>query len=181
MKITEIRYYDGSFQKITKLGLSALFLEIQQIFLETKIELEETKDANGAAVIRKLVDDEFSKKDEWSKISAGGIDWIKKFRYNRTLIASIGVEVQLSARSDLLVRDLVHIRNAIQDGTIEVGVIVVPSDLLQRFLPDRTPSFKDALRIFEQEFPEAQSYPIILMAVEHDGAGKALSKQKRKS
>jgi len=143
--------------------------------------LIEEKDGNGAAEIRKMADEAFEAKTDWTKISTGGIDWIKRFRYNRTLIASIGVEVQLSARSDLLVRDLVHIRNALQTGEIEVGVVIVPNDLLQKYLPDRTPSLKDAIRIFETEFHEAKDFPIILMAVEHDGPGKAIPKQKRKS
>lgn len=181
MKITEIKYYSGALERITKLGLSALFLETQTIFLDTKVYLEEKKDANGAAEVRKMVDQKFNEMGDWEKSQTGDIDWVKKFRYNRTLIASIGVEVQLSARSDLLVRDLVHIRNAIQKGIIEVGVIVVPSDKMQNYLPDRTPSFRDAIRIFETEFPEAQKIPIVLLAVEHDGDGPPLVKQRRKS
>jgi hypothetical protein len=181
MKITEITYYDGSLEKITKLGLSKLFLEVQSIFIATKVYLNEVKDGNGAAEVRKWVDQGFAEKEDWNKKVSGGVDWIKKYRYNRTLIASIGVEVQLSNRSDMLIRDLVHVRNAIQEGVIEVGLIVVPSNLLQKFLPDRTPSFKDTIRIFEEEFPEAKTFPIIVMAVEHDGAGIAIPKQKRKS
>lgn len=181
MKITEIKYYSGSLERITKLGLSALFLEAQAIFLDTKVYLLESKDANGAAEIRKMVDASFTSSGGWEKAQTGDVDWIKKFRYNRTLIASIGVEVQLSARSDLLIRDLVHLRNAIQNGIIEVGLIVVPSDKMQNYLPDRTPSFRDAKRIFEVEFPEAQNIPLVLMAVEHDGEGPPIIKQKRKS
>ncbi len=181
MKITEIKYYDGSFEKITRLGLSALFLDVQRIFIEAKVLLKEERDANGAAEIRKMVDRNFVLSGDWIKKTTGGVDWIKKFRYNRTLIASLGVEVQVSNRSDMLIRDFVHIRNAIQQGEIEVGIIVVPSDLLQKYLPDRTPSYKDAIRIVEDEFPEAKNFPIIVMAVEHDGAGVAIKKQKRKS
>jgi hypothetical protein len=73
----------------------------------------------------------------------------------------------------------VHLRNSLQEATIDIGVIVVPSDVLQKFLPDRTPCFSDAVRYIEQEFKEAMTYPIIVMAVEHDGPGKALPKQPR--
>ena len=73
------------------------------------------------------------------------------------------------------------LRNSIQEGNIDVGVIVVPSDLLQKYLPDRTPCFSDAVKYIEQEFKEAMTYPIVLIAIEHDGSGEALSKQKRKS
>jgi hypothetical protein len=39
---------------------------------------------------------------------------------------------------------------------------------MQRFLPDRTPSFRDAVRYIEQEFKEATTFPIVVIAIEHD-------------
>jgi hypothetical protein len=181
MKLTDVKYYDGSREKICKLGLADLYLELQEILISTKIELLEEKQANGAAEIRKALDDSFLKKDSWEKLSAGGIDWKKRVRYNRTFIAQLGVEVQVSSRSDLLIRDIVHLRNSIQIGEIEVGIIIVPNNRLQSFLPDRTPSFKDAIKYIEEEFKEAMNFPIIILAVEHDSTGNALKKQKRKS
>lgn len=181
MKITKIKFYNGSRDKVCRLGLSALFLELQQILLETDIRLFETKDANGAAVIRKELDDGFGAAGEWKKQTTGGIDWIKRIRYNNSIISRIGVEIQVSARSDLLIRDVVHLRNSLQAGEIDVGIIVVPDDRLQVFLPDRTPSFKDAVRYIEEEFKEAMTFPIVVIAIEHDGPGKPLGKQKRKS
>ncbi len=181
MKITHIKFYGGSRQRITKLGLSELFLELQEIILSTKIYLLEEKDANGGAEVRKRMDKSFEEREDWVKKSTGDIDWSKRIRYNRSFIASIGVEVQISARSDLLIRDLVHIRNNLQDGLIEVGIIVVPNNTMQVYLPDRTPSLKDAIKYIEEEFHEAQNFPLILMGIEHDGPGKALLKQKRKS
>jgi len=112
---------------------------------------------------------------------AGGVDRIKRYRYNRTIIARIGIEIQVSARSDLLIRDIVHIRNKIQNGEIEVGIVIVPNENMQKFLPDQTPSIKDAIRYAEEEFKEAVQFPIVLLAIEHDGsATKALPKQKKK-
>ena len=181
MKITKIKFYNGSKDKVCRLCLSALFLELQQIILETDIRLFEEKDANGAAVVRKALDDGFEVAGEWKKQTTGGIDWIKRIRYNNSIISRIGVEIQVSARSDLLIRDVVHLRNSLQAGEIDVGIIVVPDDRLQVFLPDRTPSFKDAVRYIEEEFKEAMTFPIIVIAIEHDGPGEALGKQKRKS
>lgn len=180
MKIVEIKYYDGAREKITRLGLAGLFLEVQEIILHTKILLLEKKDANGGAELRKLLDATFESFGEWEKTVSGGIDWKKRVRYNRTFIAQIGVEVQVSARSDLLIRDVVHLRNSIQEGEIEVGVIVVPSERLQTFLPDRTPSIRDAKKYIEDEFKEAMNFPIVLIGIEHDGPGEALKKQPRK-
>ena len=37
MKITKIRYYDGAKDKICRLGLADLFLELQQIIFDTTI------------------------------------------------------------------------------------------------------------------------------------------------
>jgi hypothetical protein len=62
--------------------------------------------------------------------------------------------------------------------TGHIGVIVVPSDRLQTFLTDRTPSLKDALRYVEQEFKEATTFLIVIIAIEHDAPGKALPKKK---
>lgn len=174
-----MKFYGGSRERITKLGLANLFIELQEILLSTKVYLLEEKDSNGGAEVRKLIDQSFDGKGNWIKKTTGDIDWSKKIRYNRTFMATIGVEIQVSARSDLLIRDIVHIRNNLQDGVIEVGVIVVPNDTLHKYLPDRTPSLKDAIKYIEVEFKEAQNFPIVIMAIEHDGPGPALKKQKR--
>jgi hypothetical protein len=161
--------------------MADLFLELQQILLDTRIVLEESPKANGAAVIREALDEAIEKASGWTQIQGGGIDWSKQRRYNANFVSKIGVEIQVSARSDLLIRDVVHLRNSLQKAEIDVGVIVVPSDRMQRFLPDRTPSFRDAIRYIEQEFKEATTFPIAVIAVEHDAIGPALAKRKRKS
>ena len=181
MKITKVRYYDGAKDKICRLGLADLFLELQQIIFDTTILLLENKQANGAAVIREALDKSFENVGEWQKQTTGGVDWIKRIRYNYSVLARLGVEVQVSARSDLLIRDIVHLRNSLQSGEIDVGVIMVPDDRLQFCLPDRTPSWRDAIRYVEEEFKEAMTFPVVIIAIEHDGPGKALPKRKRKS
>lgn len=40
------------------------------------------------------------------------------------------------------------------------------------------PSLKDTLRYVEQEFKEATTFPIVIIAIEHDAPGKALPKKK---
>jgi len=91
----------------------------------------------------------------------------------------VGVEVQCSARSDLLNRDIVHLRQAIVAGEIDVGILVVPTDRLSRFLPDRAPSMSDAKRHVVEAY--AGELPLLLIAFEHDGPGEALAKQRRRS
>jgi hypothetical protein len=181
MKITKVKFYNGAREKICRLGMANLYLELQDILLDTKIRLLEEKDANGAAEVRKSVDAAFQAGDGWKRIAAGGIDWIKRLRYNQTIVVRMGVELQVSARSDLLVRDIIHLRNSIDRGEIDVGIVVVPDEKLQFFLPDRTPSYRDAIRYIEDEFREAMNYPLVVLAIEHDGPGPALKKQLRRA
>jgi len=181
MKITNIRYYGGARDKIARLGLAHLFLELQQIILDTQVFLVETKHGNGAAVVREEIDKGFIAATDWVRKQTGDVDWVKRHRFNESMIARLGVELQVSARSDLIVRDLVHLRNQLQKGDIDAGVIVVPSDRMSVFLPDRTPSFREAVKYCEQEFKEAMTTPLVILAIEHDGTGAALKKRKRKS
>jgi hypothetical protein len=182
MKITSIKYYGGARDKIARLGLSHLFLELQHIILDTPLLLLEEKDANGAAAVRELIDSKFKDAQGWDKKQSGGIDWKKQHRYNQSVIAKIGVELQVSARSDLVVRDIVHLRNSLAESDIDAGVIVVPSDLMGRFLPDRTPTLRETVKYIEQEFKEAMATPLVIIAIEHDGpAQNPLKKRPRKA
>jgi hypothetical protein len=52
----------------------------------------------------------------------------------------MGVEIQMSARSDLIIIDVVHLRDQINAGMIDVGVLVTPFDALSVFLTDRAPA-----------------------------------------
>lgn len=135
--------------------------------------------ANGAGRVRELIDEQFCRAEDWVQSKSGDIDWIKRFRYNETIMSRIGVEIQVSGRSDILARDIVHIRNNLQESHIDIGVIVVPSDAFEYFLTDRVANFSYAVRYVEKELREAQTYPIVLLAIEHDGfSDKPLSKKK---
>jgi len=179
MKISKMKLYDGAKEKVCRLGLSHLFLELQEIIFDVSIHLLPVKNANGAAYIRERLDERFVTAGNWEKTTSGGVDWIKRIRYNETVLARLGVEIQVSARSDLLIRDIVHLRNSLQEGVIDIGVIVVPDDEMQVFLTDRTPSYRDAVRYIEKEFKEATTFPIIVLAIGHDGiSDKPLPKKK---
>lgn len=152
-----------------RLGLAHIFLELQEILISTEVRVLEQKQGNGAGRVREMIDAQFGKYDDWVISKSGDIDWVKRFRYNQTIVSRIGVEIQVSGRSDLLARDIVHIRNSLQDSHIDVGVIVVPSDDFEYFLTDRVANFSYAIRYVEEELREAQSYPMVLIAIEHDG------------
>ena len=169
MKISKMKFYGGSREKVCRLGLAHIFLELQELLISTDVRVLDEKQANGAGRVRELIDHQFHKYEDWVQSKTGDIDWVKRFRYNQTIVSRIGVEIQVSGRSDLLARDIVHIRNNLQDSHIDVGVIVVPSDGFEYFLTDRVANFSYAVRYVEEELREAQSYPIVLLAIEHDG------------
>lgn len=89
----------------------------------------------------------------------------------------MGVEVQVSARGDLLAVDILHLRKAIVLGLIDIGVIIVPSDELSVFLTDRGPCLSDAKK--HVDAAGADDQPLLLVAFRHDGTGPALAKQKK--
>jgi hypothetical protein len=88
----------------------------------------------------------------------------------------MGVELQISARSDLLTNDLAHLMQAIELGNIDVGVIVVPSNQTARYLTDRCPSFSYAVDHVNRI--KGQFSPLLIMSIGHDGIGDVIPKRR---
>lgn len=174
-KIGAEHLYDGAQAKITRMGLSGLVDEIRGALRGLRLEVKEERHANGGAEIRARLDDAIAAVGGWTKTVSGDIDWRKCRRVNGTELC-VGVEVQISARSDLLVIDVIHLRNALEAGEIDVGVIVVPTDTLSAYLPERAPNATAARRHVRDA--RAEQLPIVLMPFEHDGPGKALPKRR---
>lgn len=175
-KIVEDVWYDGAKQRVERLGLTPLVDEIKSIVSGFELRVKESVDANGGAAVRKMIDSVFETRGGWSKKAAGEIDWFKCKVVNGTKVC-VGVEVQVSARSDLLVVDMIHLAAAFREGRLDVGVVIVPSDRLSRFLTDRGPCLSDAKR--HARVARLEDSPLILFAIEHDGVGPALAKQKK--
>jgi hypothetical protein len=151
--------------------------EVRGILTAFDLRVREQKDSNGGAALRELLDHRFDGATGWKKTQTGGVDWVKCRSYDGAS-ACLGVEIQVSARSDLLIMDIVHLRTGITSGGIDVGVLVVPSDRLAVFLTDRAPSYSDALRHVDQA--KAEDLPLLIMGLEHDGPGQALPKRKKR-
>ena len=144
-QIVEQVYYDGARERVERLGLGPLIDEVKLIVSDFRLLVKEVKDSNGGAAVRKLIDPRFEAAGGWTKKTAGDIDWIKCHAVNGTKVC-IGVEVQVPARSDLLVMDRIHLTAAFREGRLDVGVIIVPSDKLSYFLTDRDPCISNPPR-----------------------------------
>lgn len=169
-KISETRDYNGFAQKVKRLGLDGLVAEATST-LSFPLFVEERKEANGTRGLRQTIDAEFKKIGGWTVVKSGGIDWTKSSARGGT----VGVEVQVSGRSDMLAVDIMHLKEKIFEGVIDAGLIIVPDDTLSRFLTDRTPNFATAIKHIEDR---AKDLPIRVLAFRHDGPGQALGKMR---
>ncbi len=178
-KITDEVPFGAAIEKMQRLGLIHVFDELKQILTGFTLLVKEAKDANGGAAVRKIIDKRIEDRKDaaWRQTRTGDVDWIKCHVVNGTRVC-LGVELQFSARSDLIVMDIIHLRRALTGGKIDVGVLVVPNDRLGPFLVDRGPRLADARRHVREA--RAEDLPLVLLGIEHDGEGPPLPKQMKK-
>jgi hypothetical protein len=169
--ISSRRDFNGFVAKVSRLQLTRLVEEAEGTLQSFQLHIEETKHVNGTKGLRQKIDDGFEAAAGWTKTTVGGIDWQK----SSPIGAKLGVEVQVSGRSDMLAVDIMHLKEAINLGWIDAGLIIVPDDHLSRFLTDRTPNLATALRHVEDR---AQDMPIRVLSFKHDGVGPALGKMR---
>ena len=165
----------GLLARIERLALQPLWTEIEQILGTFNLLIEEKIDGNGGGAVRKLIDEQFRAAGGWKKGSSGEIDWSKCLTINGARVC-LGVEVQVSARSDLMIVDICHIRDALMEGRIDLGLLVVPSDQFRPFLTDRVGGFKDAKIALDRIC--AQDHPVAIWGIAYDGTGPALGKSR---
>lgn len=177
-KIVEEAPYSGATERAKRLGLGGLLAEARAILTDFELRVKEQKDANGGAAVRRLMDERFQAAAGWAKKQTGDVDWTK-CRAVKGVRVCLGIEVQFSARSDLVVMDLIHLRRAIVRGQIDLGLLVVPSDKLGRFLTDRGPRMADAKRHAREA--RVEDLPLLIWALEHDGPGPPLAKRPKKA
>ena len=169
--ISEIRDYNGFSTKVTRLRLKALVGEATSAITGFQLLVAEERQANGTKWIRQQIDQQFTEVPGWVKIASGGIDWTKTNKKG----ATVGVEVQVSGRSDMLAVDIMHLKEELVRGKIDIGIVAVPDDTLSKFLTDRTPNLATALKHVEHR---ASDLPIRVLAFKHDGVGPALEKMR---
>lgn len=171
MKIVQEIPYNGAERRIKRLHLAPVVNEVRRILRTVKIRLKEEKHGNSGGALRKLLDAGFERQGGWSRRTSGAADWQKCVEVKKVKVC-VEVEIQVSARSDLVVIDIYHLRRSIQSGEIDVGILIVPSDRLSPFLRSRQPSLRETRRAVEET--DAHRIPLLVLAIEHDGPGDAL-------
>jgi hypothetical protein len=169
--ISDTLDYNGFANKTSRLGLDSLVTEAASTLSRFDLAIEEKKHANGTRGIRRQIDDGFADVGGWTKVTVGGIDWTK----SNSQGATVGVEVQVSGRSDMLAVDIMHLKERLVDGMIDVGIIIVPDNDISRYLTDRTPNLATAIKHVEHR---ARELPIRILAFRHNGIGDALDKMR---
>jgi hypothetical protein len=169
--ISEVKDYNGFAAKVARLGLDGLVTEARSTVADLPLYIKESRYANGTRGIRQTIDDNFDAIGGWECVKSGGIDWTKASKTG----ARLGVEVQVSGRSDMLAVDILHLSESLSAGRIDAGLIIVPDDTLSRFLTDRTPNLATAIRHVDHR---AARLAIRVLAFRHDGVGAALPKHR---
>src|SRR6266571_3490040 len=165
-RIVKEEYFDGAKEKIERLGLWPLINEIKAAITSFKLEIKKQIHINGAATLRELIDGALRDVGDWTNQASGDVDWIK-CRVVDGVRVCVGVEVQMSARSDLIFRDIVHFQKQLREGQIDICVEILPGDSMSYYLTDRTPCFSDGVRVVQEML--ADNLPIVLIAIENDG------------
>ena len=164
--------YNGFVKKTARLKLGSLVAEAESTLGSFQLSVVEERHANGTKGVRQSIDAAFDQLGGWKKLTSGGIDWTKQGAGGST----IGVEVQVSGRSDMLAVDIMHLKEKMLAGEIDIGLIIVPDDRLSRFLTDRTPNLATAVKHVTHR---ASDLPIRIAAFAHDSVGQeALGKMR---
>jgi hypothetical protein len=182
-RIVELACYDAAWQKAERLGLLDVMAEIANIIGGCRLDVFPTRNMNSGKVVREMLDAEFKRAGGWLKEERGGgdIDWIKRIIVNGSTIA-VGVELQVSGRGGgSHLTDIIHLRAGLaesEDARIDVAVMVVPTDLLARYLTDRVEGITQVKKYLRQM--RADDLPLLVLGIEHDGLGTALPKQPKR-
>jgi hypothetical protein len=168
--LSKQREFGGAKVLIDRLGLSELIRELADTV--TGFSLHPERAITGAS-IRKEIGVRLTEAG-WQPNKSAHVEWIKCKSVKGTRVC-IAVQLRVSGPADLGVMDICHLRDALTDGHIDLGVLVVPDDEFGHYLTDRGPKFSDAVR--HVRAARAEDFPLLILGLRHDGPGEPLAKQ----
>src|ERR1700722_2663584 len=111
MHITSMKSYGCAQNKLRRLGLFGAFLELQQTILDISVSPSPTFPVS--------------------------LSTIKEVRYSNMFASRLGVKSLISTRKELILPRIFRLRDMLQKGVIDVGVIIVPSERFASLLSTR--------------------------------------------
>ena len=161
--------YGKARRAIERLGLNPLLAQLLESIKKCKVLIRKEKEGNGAGEIADKLVGTLRKLKGWreGKTSEGEPDFIACIEHNAAQVC-LGVEIQISARSVQVYQDVVHLRTAIRDRKIDVGVIVINSDEFAYYLPSRVANLREAQRYIEETI-DPRDLPLLVIPIKHDG------------
>lgn len=179
-RIASIRAFDGTERKIERLGLVGALEELKAILTGFRLDVREAEYANDAGILRDYVSERLDRAGGWRRRGKGHLCWKKCLRSNGVRTC-LGARLRVSGRrdinrKDLAIVDILDLRREIDSGDVDVGVLVVVSDRLARYLRRGGAGLSDSLRAAQR--CDCAGLPLVVLALEHDGAGPALQKKR---
>ncbi len=171
--------YGKAQEAIQRLGLSPLVSQLLATIRKCKILILKKKEGNGAGDIAAKLVGILKKRKGWreGKKTEGEPDFIACIDYNGARTC-LGVEIQISARSVQVYQDVVHLRTAIRERKIDVGLIVINSDEFAQYLPSRVANLREALKYIAQTI-DPRDLPLVVIPIKHDGFQKEAVPKRR--
>jgi hypothetical protein len=165
---TQIRYFAGAEAKLHRLKLGPLLAGVEQRLQSSVVLLAESDRASNAIELQHQLGGLFAIE------KARGGKWSSCRRIGDAELR-LEFRMRISSRRQILYKDVLHLRYSLECGDVDLGVIIVPSDKLQRCLSSRTPSSSYAATVIREM--SADCFPIVLIEIEHDGLGPVLAKR----
>lgn len=153
-RLKDVRAFDGAENKIKRLGLGHVWNEVRAVLTGFHLEVEARFPANDAAVLVEVLNRRFAMTEGWARRKVGGRLWVKALVVDGAQIC-VGVRLQVSGRRDvsgpdLMIVEVTTLAQVMISGSVDVAILVVPSDELSAYLGRRSPKFSDAMRAAER-------------------------------
>lgn len=179
-RIASVRAFDGTERKIERLGLVRALEELKAILGGFRLDLGEGGRANGARILRDHICERLDRAGGWRRRGKGHLCWRKSLISNGARTC-LGARLRVARRRDisrkeLPIVDILDLRREIDSGDIDVGVLVVVTDRLARYLRGAGPGLSDTLAAAQR--CGAADLPLVVLALEHDEPGPALPKSR---
>lgn len=145
------RFFDGADAKMDRLGLAPVLAAVERE-IQWRAALLTGSDRPTDIIVLK------------TRRVKGGI-WTESRRIDGILLR-IDVRMRVTSRREIFYKDALQLRHRLENGDVDLGVMVVPSMGLQRLFSRRISSACDAIEAIRAM--DADRFPLILVEIEDE-------------